>query len=144
VQLIVTKAGMEAIGTAGWAGLTNPRVDLFTAYSGLLDANTVWTQLTIAAFTGYAGPITVTISAQYVSQPSNLPAVDISDAIFNGPSSGSGVNVIGMVFHDTTATPVVYAVALFDGPASLNVPLDRVSVDETMLLNVGLQVQLTT
>jgi hypothetical protein len=145
VQLIVTNHGKQAIGAGGWAGLVTPRVDLFTAFAGILGPDTVIGSLTLAAYVGYPGPITPTISAQYVSQPSGLPAVDISDAVFTGPTAPNpGVNAIGYVFTDNAGTRNIYAIALFDGPVSLNVPLDQVTVDGTLLLNCGLQVQLST
>lgn len=141
---LTTLAGDAAIMGAGAPGLVNPRLDLFTAIGPALSKNTVWTDLTIAAFTGYAGPVTVTISAAYVSNPSGQYAVDISDAIFNGPTSGAGTDVIGWVFHDTTATPVIYAAGMFDGPLSLNIPTDRVTVDETLLLAMTVNVEVAT
>lgn len=129
---ITTYAADALIAAGGFAGLLTPRIDLIAAISVQPNKLSVWADLTIAAYTGYAGPLTPTISAAYISRANGRVSVDLSDTVFNGPSAGAGVDVIGWVFHDTTATPIVYAVGLFDGPLALQVALDRVTVDETL------------
>jgi hypothetical protein len=129
---VTTYAAEELIGASGFTGLVTPRLDLFTAIGTAPNKHSVWSDLTIAAFTGYGGPITVTLSAAYISNKNQQLSIDVSDAIFNGPSAGAGVDVIGWVLHDTSGTPVVYALGLFDGPLALQVATDRVTVDETV------------
>jgi hypothetical protein len=140
---VVTYAADALIAATGVPGLTTPRLDLITAITAGPSKITAWADLTIAAFTGYAGPITVTFSAVYISHPTGLLSVDVSDAIFNGPSAGSGVQAIGWVLHDTTGTPVVYAVGLFDGPLGLEAALDRINVDETLGLGTQASYQVS-
>ncbi len=133
---LTTDAGDAALMAAGAPGLTTPRLDLFTAISPDLSKSSVWADFTIPVFTGYAGPVTVTVSAAYISSETGLLSVDISDAVFNGPSAGAGVDVVGWVLHDTTGTPVVYAAGMFDGPLSLQEALDRVTVDEKLGMGI--------
>ena len=132
---LTTYAGDLALMGSGSVGLATPRLDLFTAISPTLSKNSAWADFTIPTFTGYAGPITVTVSAIYISQPSGEVAIDISDALFNGPTSGAGTDVLGWVFHDTSGTPVVYAAGMFDGPLALQTAHDRVTVDETISMS---------
>jgi hypothetical protein len=131
---MTTYAGDTALMTAGSAGFTTPVIDLFTAGPGALTKNMTWAQFTAAVFTGYAGPITVTVSAIYISNSSGLVSVDISEAVFNGPTSGTGVDVIGWAFRSNpeSGTPVLYAAGLFTGPLGLQLPTDRVTVGETI------------
>jgi hypothetical protein len=136
--IFTTYAAEELVAASGFPGLATPRIDLITAAGVPPNKRSVWADFTIAAFTGYAGPLTPTVSAVYIPQSTLLVSVDLSDCVFNGPSAGAGVDVIGLIFHDTTATPVVYAVILFDGPLGLQIPTDRVTVDETLGLGITL------
>lgn len=134
---VTTYAADLLVEAGGIPGLLTPRLDLITAISTGPSKNSKWADLTIATYTGYPGPITPTVSAAYISGESGQVSVDLSDAVFNGPSSGAGVNVIGWVFHDTTGTPVVYAVGLFDGQLALQSALDRVTLDVTIGLGTA-------
>jgi hypothetical protein len=129
---LTTYAADLLLGASGVAGLINPRLDLFTVIGAGPNKHSVWADLTIAAFTGYAGPLTPTLSALYIGGSPKQVSFDVSDGIFNGPSSGAGVDVVGWVLHDTTATPIIYALGVFDGPLGLQVSTDRVTVDETI------------
>lgn len=132
-----TYAADELVAAGGVAGLATPRLDLVTAFANPPSKVSVWSDFTIPTYTGYAGPITVTLSAVYISNATQLVSTDVSDAVFNGPTSGAGATVVGWVLHDTTATPVVYACGTFDGPLSLLLPTDRVTVDETIGLGTA-------
>ena len=112
--------------------LLTPRLDLFTAVSPAINPASAWADFTIATFTGYSGPVTVVPTATYVSNETQLLSFDIPSVAFNGPTSGAGVDVLGWVLHDTTATPLVYAAGMFDGPLSLQLITDRVTVLETI------------
>jgi hypothetical protein len=129
-----TYAGDLLMAATGIAGLTNPRIDLFTAQANPSSKNSVWSDFTIATYTGYA-TVTPTIGTVYISRETGLVSVDVSDAVFPGPSSGSGVSTLGWVLHDTTATPVVYASGTWDGPLAEQLPTDRIVVDETIGLS---------
>jgi hypothetical protein len=145
VQQQVTTAAMGLIAGGGFAGLLLPKLDLITAFSGLLTKASTLSQATLAAYTGYAGPVTATLSAAYISNPSGLYAADTPDAVFNGPTSGAGANVIGAVLHGVVgAVDTLYAAVLFDGPLSENLITDRVTVGMTLLLNMGLATELAS
>jgi len=131
-ESVVTRAAELLIAAGGFAGLVNPRIDAITN-SPTVSKATEWTDLTVAAYTGY-GTVTPTMSAEYVSQPDDALAVDFSPAVFDGPSSGAGVDATGWVLHDTSATPVVYAVWLLSSPIGLQAALDRMTADSTIRL----------
>jgi len=120
------------LAAGGFAGLVTPKIDLFVANSVAPSKLSVFADFTIATYTGYAGPIALTESAVYIPHGQG-PSVDLSDAIFNGPTAGAGTDVIGaVVWNGVVLTPVVYAVILFDGPLGLQLATDRVSIDETL------------
>lgn len=136
---IMTEVGDLALMAAGAAGLTVPRIGIFTNdYTP--NRGSIYTNFTLATYTGYAN-VTPTISAPFVAQPEDAVAVAASDAVFTGPTAGAGVAAYGWFLFDN-GTHDVFAAGRFDGaPLSLLNPLDRISV--VLEIQMGNAVQQT-
>jgi hypothetical protein len=114
------------------AGTLLVKIDLFSALTGGLAKTMPWSSFTVPSYTGYSAAQTVTPTASYISNQSLLASFDLESVLWDGPTSGAGTDVIGVVVHDNSTVPNVYFAALFAGPLSLNLPTDRVTTFNTV------------
>ena len=122
----VTQAADLAVQGAGLPGLTNLKADLIVSPAPPPpDRHAVIGDFTVPTYTGYAQQ-TVTLTGGFVTIAGLAYA--LSNALrFTGPSSGSGVNVVGFVLSDGT-THTVWAWGLFDVPLPEQVSTDVVEI----------------
>lgn len=126
---MLTRAGKLAIADAGFAGLTIPRIGIFTNDFNP-DEFSVYADFTLAVYTGYSNA-TVVLSPVFVTQSGKVSS-DVGDATFLGPTAGAGVDAYGWFLFDNV-THDVWACGRFDpAPQSLQNLMDRLQVDEQL------------
>jgi len=123
---MLTTKGILAVADAGFAGLTVPRVGIFTNDFTPTKAS-VYADFDLAVYTGYAN-VTPTISAVFITADGKV-SVDLSDCAFLGPTADAGVDGYGWFLFDNVTHDVWACERFTDAPLSLQNLLDRVEVD---------------
>lgn len=121
-----TYHGDQLILDSGIAGWATPKIDLVTEFSDSPDKETVSTDATKAAYTGYT-QVTGVPSDPYIRQPEGEVSFAMAQAVFLGPTSGPEAVVVGWILSNGTTG--VYAAGTFDAPINLNTDMDRLTVD---------------